>query len=99
MKKPPLGGSGQEAESDLNLPATTEERRTLREWLLSSPQRWERLVIAGAWQPHRVSRAARKNWQHQLQGPRPWCPKRRAYLYTWPELEEIAARLAQEKWR
>jgi hypothetical protein len=96
MKKPPLGGSGQEAKSDLTLMAPDEQRRTLRGWLSASEEIWHQLVVAGAWHPHRVSKAARKLWPDRL---RTWCPKRRAYLYTWPELHEIAAYLAQEKWR
>jgi hypothetical protein len=94
MKKPPLCGSGQVAESDLNLPAIDAERCPLRDWLTG--ETWAPLVIAGAWHPHRVSNAHRKLWPHKM---RSWCPRRKAYLYSWHELQEIAAFLGQEKWR
>lgn len=94
MKKPPHGGSGQQAKSDPIIPAIEVERRPLLDWLTG--ETWEPLVVAGAWHPHRVSKAARKIWPYQH---RARCPRRHAFLYSWPELLVIAAYLGQEKWR
>jgi hypothetical protein len=94
MKKP-LREQGVAAELPTNSLLTPNgERRPLRDWLTG--ETWAPLVIAGAWHPHRVSKAARTLWPHKL---RAWCPRRRAFLYSWSELQEIAAYLGQEKWR
>ena len=89
-------GSGQQIRVGSTLPASGEQRRTLRGWLAASTQTWEALVVAGAWHPHRVSKAAQHLWPGTL---RTWCPRRKAYLYSWAELQEIAAHLGHEKWR
>ncbi len=96
MKKPPRAGAVRQPNLTLTLPTTNEQRRTLRVWLAASEQTWKALVIAGAWHSHRVSKAARTLWPHKL---RAWCPRRRAYLYSWRELQEIAAYLGEGKWR
>jgi hypothetical protein len=96
MKKPPRGGAVRQPNLTLTIPTSDREHRTLRDWLTASQQTWQALVVAGAWRPHRVSRAAQQLWPGRL---RTWCPKRRSYLYSWPELQEIAAQLGQEKWR
>jgi hypothetical protein len=70
------------------------ERRPLLDWLTG--ETWAPLVTSGAWHPHRVSKAARTLWPDQR---RARCPRRNAYLYTWPELQEIADFLGKEKWR
>jgi hypothetical protein len=93
--KSPLRQQGVKAEKPTDSLLTPQgERRPLRDWLTG--ETWEPLVVAGAWHPHRVSKAARTLWPNQR---RAWCPRRKAYLYTWPELQEIAAFLGKEKWR
>lgn len=94
MKNHPSAGRGQVAKYDLLIPATEVERRPLLDWLTG--ETWEPLVVAGAWHPHRVSKAARTLWPHV---DRARCPRRNAFLYSWPELQEIAAHLGQEKWK
>ena len=77
-----------------SLPSLQGERRPLWDWLTG--ETWEPLVIAGAWHPHRVSKAFRTLWPRAR---RVRCPRRKVYLYSWPELQEIAAFLGKEKWR
>lgn len=96
MKKPPRAGAVRQPNLTLTIPAPDEQRRTLRGWLTASTHTWRALVVAGAWHPHRVSKAAQYLWPGRL---RTWCPRRKAYLYSWAELQEIAAYLGQEKWR
>ena len=71
------------------LPAGEVDRRTLREWL-SVRETWEYLVIRSAWRPRRVRQAANRLWPHLMLD---WCPRRRAWLYSWPEMQAIAAYL------
>jgi hypothetical protein len=93
--KNPLRQQGVEAGIPTNSLLTPQgEHRPLCDWLTG--ETWEPLVVAGAWHPHRVSKAARMLWPGQR---RARCPRRNAYLYTWPELQEIAAFLGKEKWR